>query len=120
MLVVIVITMLIALVAIGNEELKSAQHKTQATASVPPMYSTPSRGTSRQPSPKERGYREKQSYEQASSTNDFIELPEEAYSYQGMDLGGMPMYDDSVSDDRFLNDPDDGMSKDSSGFDEEF
>lgn len=125
----IVIAMLIGLVAIGNTEFKGTQkfaapYKTQATASAPPMSSTPSRGASRQPRPtKSGGYREQQSAKPASSstnTNDFVELPEEAYSYHGMDLGGMPMYDDSVSDDRFLNDPDDGMSKNSSGSDEEF
>lgn len=125
----IVISMLIGLVAIGNTEFKGTQkfaapHKTQAPASTPPMPSTPSRGASRQPrAAKSGGYRGQQSAKPVSSstnTNDFVELPEEAYSYQGMDLGGMPMYDNSVSDDRFMNDPDDGMSKDSSGFDEEF
>ncbi|MBN6743056.1 hypothetical protein JKG47_21725 [Acidithiobacillus sp. MC6.1] len=45
----IVIAMLIGLIAIGNTEFKGTQkfaapHKTQATASAPPMSSTPSRG----------------------------------------------------------------------------
>uniref|UniRef100_E6QVU7 Uncharacterized protein n=1 Tax=mine drainage metagenome TaxID=410659 RepID=E6QVU7_9ZZZZ len=126
----IIIAMLIGLVAIGNTEYKgtpkpATPRKTSVPVNAPAMGSTPQRSTSRQARPaKTGGYQDRKPARQpaapSSNRNDFVELPEEAYAYHGLDLGGMPMYDNSVSDDRFLNDPDDGMSKDSSGFDEEF
>jgi hypothetical protein len=125
----VIIATLIALVAIGNTEYKGAQkfaapRKSPAPVSASPIPEKPQRRANRQVRPaKPGGYQDRQpAGPTASSTNsnDFVELPEEAYAYHGMDLGGMPMYDNSVSDDRFLNDPDDGMSKDASGFDEEF
>jgi hypothetical protein len=125
----VIITMLIGLVAIGNTEYKgtpkpAAPLKPAVPVSAQPLNPTPQRSTSRRTSQaKAGGNRERRSATQASSSTgsgDFVELPEEAYAYHGLDLGGMPMYDNSISDDRFLNDPDDGMSKDSSGFDEEF
>lgn len=125
----VIIAALIALVAIGNTEYKGAQkfaapNKTPPPVSTQPIQAKPRRGAGRQVRPaKPGGYQEQQPARPtapSTNSNDFVELPEEAYAYHGMDLGGMPMYDNSVSDDRFLNDPDDGMSKDSSGFDEEF
>ena len=125
----VIIATLIALVAIGNTEYKgtqkfSASSKTPAPVSAQPISAKPQSGAGRQARPsKPRGYQERQpatTTSPSTNSNDFVELPEEAYAYHGLDLGGMPMYDNSVSDDRFLNDPDDGMSKDSSGFDEEY
>ena len=125
----IIIALLIALVAIGNTEFKGAHHYA-APRSSPSPVNTPPRSTApkhsagrKESSVKPRANGNQKPARQAPSSsngNDFVELPEEAYAYHGMDLGGMPIYDNSVSDDRFLNDPDDGMSKDSSGFDEEF
>ncbi|CDQ09204.1 conserved protein of unknown function [Acidithiobacillus ferrivorans] len=123
----IIIAMLVALVAIGNTEFQgtpkfAAQRKATTPASAP-LAATPQRNAKRQANTgKSGGYRPKASTRNASPIPDdggFVDLPEEAYAYHGLDLGGMPMYDNSVSDDRFLNDPDDGMSKDSTGFDED-
>lgn len=126
----VIIAMLIGLVAIGNTEFQDTQklatpRKTPLPVSTPTMNSKPQHSTSRGARPaKTGGHQERKPARQptvtSANSNDFVELPEEAYAYHGLDLGGMPMYDNSVSDDRFLNDPDDGMSKDSSGFDEEF
>jgi hypothetical protein len=123
----IVIAMLIGLIAIGNTEFKGTQkapRKTPTPACTPALAATPQRSASRQTHPAKTGvYRPKAVTRNASPVaddGDLVDLPEEAYAYNGMDLGGMPIYDHSVSDDRFLNDPDDGMSKDSSGVDEEF
>ena len=124
----IIIVMLIGLVAIGNTEYKGSTKPavlldSPTTVSIQSTKSTPRRTSRRSSQARSRGTREQRIDALSQSTNGntgFIELPEEAYVYQGLDLGGMPMYDNSVSDDRFLNDPDDGMSKDSTGFDEEY
>lgn len=124
----VIIAMLIGLVAIGNTEYKATKPaipgKTSVPVNAPIQDFSPQRNTGRQARPaKAGGYPDRKPNRQAtapSSDNDFVELPEEAYVYHGLDLGGMPMYDNSISDDRFLNDPDDGMTKDSSGYDEEF
>ncbi|MHB1642525.1 MAG: hypothetical protein ACYCS8_07675 [Acidithiobacillus sp.] len=127
----IIIAMLIGLVAIGNTEYKdvtkcvasldmSAPANTHTTNPTPRNSARPNRHSS---PAKSRGVRGQRTHAQSPASSDssgFVELPEEAYEYQGLDLGGMPMYDNSVSDDRFLNDPDDGMSKDSTGFDEDY
>lgn len=120
----VIIAMLIGLVAIGNTEYKGTKPAASRNKPTPANAQTTTARTSKPPSQaRSRGIRGQQTDAQNQSSSDssgFVELPEEAYAYHGLDLGGMPMYDNSISDDRFLNDPDDGMSKDSSGFDEEY